>query len=86
MSDELALKIGNHILAQYNRWTENPMGKKVIMPVSFPHSSDQPQWTMNVECDMPWFIEYYYEDGERKHKHWSMKEWFLHSQHESKKD
>lgn len=76
MSDEIALQIGKHILEQYDRWTNNPVGKKVVMSVKFPHRFGQPDWAMNVECDMPWFIEVYYENGERKHRHWSMKEWF----------
>lgn len=76
MNDEFALKIGRHILDEYNRWTENPIGKKVSISILLPHKSGQPNWAMNIECDMPWFIERYWEDGEYKTKHWSMKEWF----------
>lgn len=75
MNDELAIKIGRHILKQYNKWTENPMGNKIIIPIKLPHISNQPDWNMNIECDMPWFIETYWENGEIKQKHWSFKEW-----------
>lgn len=75
MKDEYALKIGMHVLKHYAKWTENPRGKAIVIPVKLPHHSKQPPWCMSVTCDMPWFIEEYYENVERKTKHWSMKEW-----------
>ena len=75
MSDEYALRIGRHILKQYAEWTKNPKGKAIVIPVTLPHHSGQPPWSMGIQCDMPWFIEQYFENGEIKTKHWSMAEW-----------
>jgi len=75
MNDEFALLIGRHVLDAYDKWTKNPQGSKIIIPIVLPHSSDIPPWTMNIECDMPRFIEHYWENGERKVQHWSFKEW-----------
>ncbi len=75
MNDEDALKIGRHVLNQYAKWTENPRGKAVVIPVLLESNSSQPPWAMDVRCEMPWFIENYWEDGKFKTKHWSLEEW-----------
>jgi hypothetical protein len=74
--DETCLLVGRRILEAYNQWTEMPMGKSITIPILIPNqNSDQPPWAMNIACDMPWFIEDYWENGERKSKHWSLKEY-----------
>ena len=73
--DDICLKVGRNILEAYNQWTENPRGRSITIPLFIPKpNSDQPPWAMNVVCDMPWFIEEYWENGKRKSKHWSLKE------------
>jgi len=77
VNDKIALLIGHHILEAYNQWTENPKGKAIIIPFEIPNrKSNEPPWCMNIQCEMPWFVEVYYEKGERKHRHWSLKEWY----------
>lgn len=76
MNDNHALIIGRHILEQYEKWSENPMGKYVAIPIKLPHQSDQPPWCMTITADCPWFIETYIEDGEYKTKHWTMRDWY----------
>lgn len=76
MNDKLALMIGRHVLEQYNQWTENPMGQSVIIPVEIWIDEKSKPWCMDVTCNMPWFMEPYFEDGQVKYRHWSMKEWF----------
>jgi hypothetical protein len=76
MNDEIALKIGRHILEHYAKWTENPCGRVIAIPVKLPHVGGEPDWIMTVTCEMPAFIEQYWEDGVPKFKHWSMKEWY----------
>lgn len=78
MNDDYALQIGRHILAEYARWTVDPKGQAIVIPVALEHKSDQPSWVMNVKCEMPWFVETYWENGKRKFKHWSMAEWSDH--------
>lgn len=73
--DEIALSLGRHFLQQYQKWTERPMGKSVTIPFIMPSHSHKPDWSMSVTCNMPWFIETYFENGERKFKHWSLKDW-----------
>jgi len=75
-SDKVCLEVGRKVLEAYNTWTEKPRGIRIVIPVKIPNQrSDQPPWCMNIECDMPWFIENYVENGEYKSKHWSLKEW-----------
>lgn len=76
MTDEIALIIGRRILEQYEQWTKNPKGKSVRIPVKLPQKFGHPDWAMTIECDMPRFVEGYFENGEYKTKHWSLKEWY----------
>jgi hypothetical protein len=73
---EEVIRIGEAVLGAYEEWTENPMGKAIHIPIQMPSINNTPPWAMTVICDCPWFIEAYFEDGERKFRHWTMREWF----------
>ena len=75
-TDEHYLKVGRHILETYNKWTEKPIGTYIQIPIKIPNQrSDQPDWAMDVQCTMPWFIERYFENGEPKSRHLSLAEY-----------
>jgi len=74
-TDEQCLVVGRAVLKAYNQWTENPRGTHIVIPIKIPGArSDQPDWAMSIKCDMPWFIEYYFENGEFKTKHVNLKD------------
>ncbi len=76
-NDEVCLAIGRSVLDTYNKWTENPKGTHINIPVSIPCKiSNQPDWVMNIQCDMPRFVYRTVVDGIPTYRIVSLKEYY----------
>lgn len=74
--DEVALMIGRHVLKVFSDWQKSPQGRVVVVPVKIPDlKHDEPEWAITLQVTAPWFIDVYYEKGERKLKHITMDEY-----------
>lgn len=65
--DELVKAVGEHVISCFEKWTKNPIGKAVVVPIKiprqryakefsiiFPQYSD---WVMTCECSAPTMCE-----------------------------